>query len=127
MSLLYTPCPNKITEIMTGYAINQFIEGCGYDDDPEWDGNEVRDYFDRMVEDYPDQYEEEWFSIASTKGIANAVDWKWIAEHLTIWYKIYDGEDGQLLSDAWCPCESEDERKQRMEREAYYSANGLQI
>jgi hypothetical protein len=133
MSLLYTPCPNKTTEIMVGHAIIQFIDGCGYsnadapEDFPKWEAQEVKEYYDGMVEDLPDHYDEDWFSIVATPNISKAVDWRWIAEHITYWYTIYDTDDGTSLFRAWVKNESEEERKERMEREAHYTANGLEL
>lgn len=69
---------NHATKIITENAIAQW-DDMG-EDDYRVEAADLKDYYTRLMEDFCENYDEEWFALIATPAIQKTIDWEAVAE-----------------------------------------------
>jgi hypothetical protein len=70
---------NQATKIITENAIDQW-SFMGFEDDYKAEAIELEDFYTRLMEDFCENYDEEWFALIATPAIQKTIDWEAVAE-----------------------------------------------
>ena len=70
---------NAATKIICENAVNHWSD-MGFEDDYRAEAIHLEDYFTRMMEDFCDDYDQNWFALIATPAIQKTIDWEAVAE-----------------------------------------------
>ena len=70
---------NAATKIICENAVNHWSD-MGFEDDYRADAADVEDFFTRLMEDFCDEYDQNWFALIATPAIQKTIDWEAVAE-----------------------------------------------
>ena len=71
---------NRATQICLQVALWEFEGLSFYPEQGPVDALDVEVYFDCLLQDHPEDYDEDWFPLIATPAIQKTIDWKAIAE-----------------------------------------------
>ena len=70
---------NTATKMISENAITQWSD-MGFEEDYKAEATELQDFFARLVEDFCENYDEEWYALIATPAIQKTIDWAAVAE-----------------------------------------------
>ena len=70
---------NHATKIVTENALDQWSD-MGFEDDYRVAAADLQDYYTRLMEDFCENYDEQWFALIATPAIQKTIDWEAVAE-----------------------------------------------
>jgi hypothetical protein len=70
---------NHATKIVTENAVAQWSD-MGFEDDYKAEAAELQDFYTRLMEDFCENYDEQWFALIATPAIQKTIDWEAVAE-----------------------------------------------
>ena len=70
---------NHATKIVTENAVAQWSD-MGFEDDYRVAAADLQDYYTRLMEDFCENYDEQWFALIATPAIQKTIDWEAVAE-----------------------------------------------
>lgn len=70
---------NSATKIVTENAVAQWTD-MGFPDDYRAEAAELKDYYTRLMEDFCENYDEQWFALIATPAVQKTIDWEAVAE-----------------------------------------------
>ena len=70
---------NHATKIVTENAVAQWSD-MGFEDDYIVAAAELQDYYTRLMGDFCENYDEQWFALIATPAIQKTIDWEAVAE-----------------------------------------------
>jgi hypothetical protein len=71
---------NRATQIVLEVALREWEGLSFYEEAKPLDARDMEVYFDCLLEDHPDDYDEEWFPLVATPAIQKTIDWAAIAK-----------------------------------------------
>jgi hypothetical protein len=70
---------NPATKIVTENAVDQWAD-MGFPDDYRAEAADLKDYYTRLMEDFCENYDEQWFALIATPAVQKTIDWEAVAE-----------------------------------------------
>ena len=70
---------NQATKMITENAVAQWSD-MGLEDDYTVNATEVQGYYARLMGDFCENYDEEWFALIATGAIQKTIDWEAVAK-----------------------------------------------
>ena len=70
---------NAATKIISSVAVDQWYDLSFSEDDYRAEAKELENYFLDLMEDFCDDYDQDWYALIATPAIRNTIDWEAVA------------------------------------------------